>query len=131
MSLTDVRPTYSDDVVLWEADNARDEVTFKNNTGGTDSFPVGRTLVVSGAYLVPAPANDADAVLLTAITDIANNGTQNVAVIGSRGNCTLNIDRMTYGDGGTAFDAAAQLQVDALAAAGCKMVQEPDVSSNG
>lgn len=131
MSLTNERPTYLDDVIVWEADNARDAVTFKNNTGGTlTTVPIGRTLILSGSYYVPAPLTNADAVLLTALTSIANNGTAEVAVIGLRGNCTLNSDALQYGNVGTTENYADQ-QLAALSSQGVKFVSESTVSSNG
>lgn len=129
MALTDERPVYLDDVVIWEADNARDAAVFKNTSGATADFAIGSTLVVSGNYVVPATSTTADYVLLTALTDVANNGEAAVAVIGGRGNCTLNGDAITTGEVGTEADLADQLT--ALAAQGCKIVYEATVSSNG
>jgi hypothetical protein len=131
MSLTNVRPKYIDDFVVQEDFNARDEVTFKNNSGGTDSWNVGRTLVLSGSYYVPATVNHADCVLLTNTGSLANNATMKVAVIGLRGECILNMDALEYGDGGTAFDADAAAQVTELSSQGVKFQQEPDTSATG
>lgn len=97
------------DWLVWEVDSrfCRDDFTFKNDTGATATFESGRTLVISGDYLVPANGNTCDAILIDRVVSLANNGTQAVAAL-YRGPALVNVDGVDFSSGATDPDADPQ-----------------------
>jgi hypothetical protein len=114
------RPKESD-VIKGEYDErvSRKEITFSNNSGATADFEIGQTLVASGNNFVPADGVDADGILVTPITDLANAGTVKAGMI-YKGPVIVDQDALVFADGSTPAD-----QRTALAALGITLVREP------
>jgi hypothetical protein len=120
---------YVRDVVRWEVEPTglytRKEVTFKNDTGETASFPVGQTLMTSGAVRLPAPAGDSDGILLTPVNDLVDDGEVKVAAL-VKGPAVVNQDALVFLDGAT----VATQKTD-LIALGIDLISEPTKQTEG
>lgn len=119
------------DVLLYETDNryTRREVTFRNDTGGTLTFEVGTTLITSSAKRVPAPDNDADAILLKRLVDIPTATDVLRVPVLVKGPAIVNQDMLKFIAAADAGNKTAQ-KAD-LEALGIRLIDEPDKQTDG
>jgi len=120
------------DVLLYETDQryVRRQVTFRNDTGAEATFEIGTTLITSTGKRVPAPDNDADAILLERVVALANNtdAPKQVAVL-VKGPAIVNQDALAFIAAADAGNQTAQ-KAD-LEALGIRLISEPVKQTSG